>query len=431
MSLTRRALLLVSLIIFLAIIGIWFAEPLQGLWRWPAVFLLLLMGLERIHTENLFTIQREIAPRLFLGEPIKYHQIVTNLGRHPLCLESQPDYPDELVADRKIQSWSILPGKSQTQTFTVLPVILGEAKLGKNYIRTLGRFGLVWWRHKVDDAVTFNTEPAMLQHHIALTGKAQSGSRNSRRQIGSGFELLNLRDYQYGDPQHSIDWKASARRQKPMVRVFTKEQRLEMAILIDCGRSSFIRCGLMDRLHHYVNIAARLAEFAIQHHDHMACVAYVDGIIDHVPMAGGAEILRNIRQLLGKLTAISEESNLLETALELKQYLKRRSLVILLTEIEQAESASQLIKAVQLLRGKHHVVVASIDDPEINSYVHDSSQRWLAPYQNFAALEYCRGRQLTCERLKQSGVAVLTASPEKLDRVVLSFYQRIRERRDV
>lgn len=45
-------------------------------------------------------------------------------------------------------------------------------------------------------------------------------------------------------------------------------------------------------------------------------------------------------------------------ALELKRFLKRRSLVIFLTEIEQAEASIQLIQAMQLLRSKHHILVA-------------------------------------------------------------------------
>ena len=431
MSLSGRALILVSLIILLAIAGVWVGQPLQGIWRWPAIILWLFIVWERVQSDKLFSIKRLITPRLFLGVPAHYQQAVINHGRYTLRLDSQMDYSEALAADRSIQSWIVPAGESLEKSSSVIPVALGKAALGKIYVRVLGRFGLVWWRHDVDESVQFQIEPAMLKHNINVSGQTRSGGRNTRYRAGSGFELLNLREYQYGDPLHGIDWKASARRQKTVVKVFSKQQRLEIAILLDCGRTSYIKCGLMDRLHHYANITPRLAEFAVQNQDQVACIAYADKTIAHVPMSGGVLAVQKTRQLLTRLDHVAEESNPLAVALELKHYLKHRSLVIFLTDMEQPEAATQLMQSVQLLRGKHHIVVASVDDPDINKLLKQTNQGWFAPYQNFAALEYRRGRELTRNKLRQSGVEVLTALPENLDAEVLNFYQRIRERREV
>jgi uncharacterized protein (DUF58 family) len=148
-------------------------------------------------------------------------------------------------------------------------------------------------------------------------------------------------------------------------------------------------------------------------------------------MTAGTTALKQSRTLLGSLAAIPEESNPLTVALELKRYLKRRSLVIFLTEIEQAEAATQLLKAVQLLHSKHHILIASINDTEIADLTQQSALHWLAPYENFAALEYLRGRELTRNKLRQSGIAVVTTSAEKLDGEVLSYYKHLRDRREV
>jgi len=422
---------MVSLIIFLAIVGVWRGEPLQGVWRWPAVFMLLLIVWERLQLSGQFSIKREIAAIVALGEKVHYQQSVINHGRQNLWLDSQPDYPSSLSGDRLLQRWKIPAGQTQARECTLFPVALGPTTLGKLYIRTLGKFGLVWWMHNFSDQISFKVEPVTLSHDHALPGQVRAGGRMTRYKPGSGFELLTLRDYQYGDSQRNIDWKASARKQKPMVRVFSQEQRLEIAILVDCGRASFIQCGLMDRLHHYVNIAARLTDFAIGHDDQVACIAYADKIICSVPMTAGTTALKQSRTLLGSLEAIPEESNPLTVALELKRYLKRRSLVIFLTEIEQAEVATQLLKAVQLLHSKHHILIASINDTEIADLTQQSAQHWLAPYENFAALEYLRGRELTRNKLRQSGIAVITAAAEKLDGEVLSYYKQLRDRREV
>lgn len=431
MSLSRRALVLVSLIIVLAIAGVWTREPLQGIWRWPGVFLLLLIVLERLQLEKQFTVNREIAANVPLGENTEYRQTLSNHGRQTLNIDTQSDYPASLNGEQPLQRWQISAGKTQSRKFSLLPVNLGLTTLGKLYARALGRYGLVWWTQNFTDEVSFKVKPATLVNNQTLPGQVRSGGRKTRLKQGAGFELLALRDYQYGDSQRSIDWKATARRQKPMVRIFSQEQRLEIAILVDCGRASHIQCGAMDRLHHYVNIASRLADFAVRHEDQVACIAYADTIISSVPMTGGTAAVKKTRQLLGSLGAISEESNPLTVALELKRYLKHRSLVIFLSEIEQAEAATQLLQTVRLLSKKHHILVASIDNPAIADLSRQQAPHWLAPYQNFAALEYIRGRELTRNKLRQSGIAVISAAAEKLDGEVLSYYQHLRERREV
>lgn len=137
-------------------------------------------------------------------------------------------------------------------------------------------------------------EPAVLMQNQVLSGQIRTGGQRTRYKAS-----LGLRDYQYGDSQRSVDWKASARRQKPMVRVFSQEQRLEISILVDCGRGSFIQCGLMDRLHHYINITSQLADFAIQHDDYIACMAYAEQVIGSVPMAGGINSSKESTEFIG------------------------------------------------------------------------------------------------------------------------------------
>ncbi len=431
MSLSRRSLLIFSLIILLAIAGIWTGQPLQGLWRWPAALMLLLTAWERIQISQKFTVKREVASILSLGEKTKIQLSVSNQSRHRLCFESQSHYPEAIEGDASLEQWLVPAGKTQNREFTLKPIELGNSSLGQLYGRLLGQFGLVWWTYNINDQKSFKVEPATQNHNNVLSGQVRSGGQKTRYKPGSGFELLTLRDYRYGDSQRNIDWKASARRQKPMVRVFSQEQRLEIVILVDCGRGSYIQCGLMDRLHHYVNVTSRLADFAIRHDDHVACIAYADQIVDSVAMTGGITAVKKIRNLLGNLTVHPSESNPLMIALELKRFLKRRSLVIFLTEIEQAEASTQLIQAMQLLRSKHHLLVASINDPAITDLVYQSEQHWLDPYQKLAALEYLRGRELTVNKLRKSGVSIITSSAEKLDGKVLSYYQHLHESREL
>jgi uncharacterized protein (DUF58 family) len=426
-SLSRRALAAAAVILLLAIAGIWSGEPLQGVWRWPAVLLLVFIVWERLSLPRHFVIQRDPAGTLPLGKAGGYSLAVSNPGKRALTLETQADHPAALEGENPLQRWRLQPGETQTRRVSVVPVALGASLLGPLYLRVLGGFGLCWWTRRDDDGAVVTVVPAMLRHGPAA-GIFRTGLSRSRFKPGSGAELLDLRDYRHGDPLRTIDWKATARRGKPIVRRFERQQRLEIAVLIDCGRASRIHVGQMDRLHHYVNVAARLAELAAYRDDRIAGLAYAQRVLACAPLAGGAPAVQRIRGMLVGLAAADEEPNPLSAALEVKRLLKHRGLVVFLTDIEQPEAASQLIRAVQLLATRHQVLVASVQDEAVAGIARQRAIHWLDPYRQFAALEYARGRALTQRKLQRAGVAVLAAAPQHLDREVLDYYRQQRDR---
>lgn len=427
MSISRLTLLLFGSIILLAIVGIWTAEPLQGLWRWPAALLIALIAWERVRLTNNIALHREIPTTLALGEAIDYTFHICNRTAASLQLETQCDYPDAIVGDNALQRWKLSGNESQCRQFSITPTRLGAASLGKLYVKQLGAFGLCWWTRRIDDEIALRVEPARLKNLVAVSGMQASGGRSGAQPHSSGVEFLDLSEYRHGDSLRSIDWKATARRRKPMVRRFEREHLLEIALLIDCGLSSRVYCEQMDRLHHYINIAAKLAEFAGYQGDRVACLAYAQQTIAKTPMSGGIQAVRAIRQLLSQISVVNENANALNAALEVKQVLKRRGLVVFLTELEQPEAASQLVQAGKLLSAKHQVLVATLDEPAIERGLKQNARYWQDPYRQFAIIEYLRGRELTRKHLQSVGVKVSGATAQNLDKQVLSYY---RDKRD-
>lgn len=428
MSISRLTLLLAGTIILLAIAGIWSTEPLQGFWRWPAALLITLLAWERFRLTDNLGVYREIPTTLALGETIVYSVQVKNLAGSAVCFESQSDYPTAIAGDNSLQHWRLNAHETQSRQFSITPTRLGNTSLGSLYLKQLGAFGLCWWTRRIDDDITLQVEPARLQNLVDISGMQQLGNRGGAQAHSSGVEFLDLTDYRRGDSLRSIDWKATARRGRPMVRRFEREQLLEIALLIDCGLSSRLQCEHMDRLHHYVNVAAKLTEFASYQGDRIACLAYAQQSIAKAPMNGGIHSVRNIRQLLSGLAVVNENANALNAALEVKQLLKRRGLVIFLTELEQPEAALQLVQAAKLLAAKHQVLIATLDEPAIADDLKQNARYWQDPYRQFAILEYLRGRELTRKRLHDAGVAVTAATAQNLDRQVLTYY---RNKRDV
>jgi uncharacterized protein (DUF58 family) len=242
------------------------------------------------------------------------------------------------------------------------------------------------------------------------------------------MEFLLHRAYQQGDPLQIVDWKATARSDDVMVRVMTREQRMELMVLLDCGRTSQLQLGVLNQLHHNINVVARLVELAVNQGDHIACMTYADKPLAMMPLSSGIHGLRQSRAILKHARSVGDESNLLAAALQARRLLGHRALVVVLTDLSAGDDVSQFSQAVRLLSAKHLVVLASIDDKAIEAMSWKRACHWLDPYRNFAAAEHCRQRKLAKLKLKQDGALVITAAADELDARVMAYYTELRQR---
>ena len=427
MAISRVTLGLIGLIVLLAVSGVWVGEPLQGFWRWPAGLLLLLVAWEYNLATGSLSFHRISVPAVPLGERVEYCLTAINQTNTPLVFETQADYPSDIDADRSLQRWRLDGLANENRTFAITATRLGDTVLGRLYWKQLGRFGLCWWSYSYDDDTSVRVEPARLEKIFKHCGLQVGGQKIVTNRQDSGVDLLDLREYRPGDSIRTVDWKATARRRKPIVRNFEREHRLEIVILIDCGISSRIQCGTLDRLHHYVNVTAKLTELAGVQGDRIGCIAYAQKVIGITALSNGPKAVSRNRALIGGLKTTNETANALQAALEVKHLLKHRGLVVFLTEIEQADAASQLIQGSRLLSGKHKVLVGTLEDPAIAGMTKRAYRTAMDSYGQLAALEYLRGRQLSCDRLIRQGVAITSATATNLDRNVIRYYQANRD----
>lgn len=431
MHLASRSYIIIFFIVLLGIIGQWAGDALIHLWRFPAAVLILALIYEGLlakvsqHQINLLA-----EPRAALGKPLAISIEVINQNMRDLRLETMPDFPSDLNVQREISHWHLAAGKSQKKIIRVTPQRLGKIDWQHLYTRSLGRFQLAWWNRRIDLKSCLQVEPDHLLADERRSGTQQQGDINQRI-TGSGHELLGLREYQKGDPLRAIDWKATARSGKRTVRLFTEEQHLELMLCIDIGRTSGLQADNLTRLHHYANIAARLAEKAIINGDHVGLIIYADKVLVALPPSRDLTAMQQIRKQLEKLQTVQRESNPLEAALRVRKLVRQRSLVIMFGDIDENTAAQQLLRATQLLTPKHLPLLAGINDREIDALYSSPASEWLDPHYAFAASQSTHARHKTIIQLRRLGAHVLTTFPEYLDKRLLHYYEDLRERRSI
>ena len=430
MSLRRTALLLILLAGLLAIMGEW-SVALARWWCLPAGALLLGLAYEaaalgRIRLE----LRLASAARWHLGRPQQLHFGFRQSDREAVAIQAALEAPQQVGAEPRVETLELLRGVETWRSLAAVGLRLGSVAWPPPAVRISGALGLAWWPRRVAADCTITIVPDLLVHRDRAPGSRQAGEQRARTP-GAGAEILQLREYRRGDPLRVIDWKATARRGRPISRDMTDDQHLEIVVAVDAGRASGLAAGEVDRLSLYINVAARLAQRAAELGDAVGLLVFAaQPLAALVPARGDASVAR-IRKLLSACRVDAGESNPVLAAARIRTLTHRRSLVILLTDLEDAAATEQLVQAVRLLSPKHFAFIAGLESARISALADARVREPLGAYRALAAVAYCNTIAGNVRALRALGAAAITARPERLDRALLDAYREHRLRRRV
>lgn len=431
MHLTRTAVVLAILTLGLGVIGQWSGPEALPWWRFAAALLVLALAFELIVTRARAVSARLGADqRFFLGRNEALALEFTNPGERSLRLSFVATLPTAFDCPQDTVEVA-LPGLAAARTeLPVRSLALGRHRFDSLAARIRGPLGLAWWsRHLVLDG-ELAVLPDTLGPRAATHGTTKSGG-SAENALGGTLELHHLREYRPGDPLNAIDWKATARSTQLVTRVFNEDQHLEVMILLDAGRTSRTRIDDIDQFGHFVNLAARFAEYCVASDDHVGLVAFTDRPIAAQPPGRGVAAVQRLRRTLANLEPAAVESDVLQAALHLRHMLRHRCLVVILTDLYERSASSQLVQASRLLLPKHLPLVVGILGDDVIELADRPAREWLDPYRSLAAREYEHDVAASVARLTQLGAQALTARPRELDRKVLARYDLLRAQRRI
>jgi uncharacterized protein (DUF58 family) len=125
------------------------------------------------------------------------------------------------------------------------------------------------------------------------------GSRTVKRRAGVGLQHLDHRDYVPGDEVRHIDWRQTARLQRPIVRQFEAETSGDWFLLLDASSSMAVGSG--EKWRAAVRVTAAMAYALLELGHRVAVVAFAGDVIDAVPPGRGARhfppIVRSLQRL--------------------------------------------------------------------------------------------------------------------------------------
>lgn len=302
------------------------------------------------------------------------------------------------------------------------PHLRGIHRFGDLRVRVAGPLGLVARQRRFHGSQHVAVEPALAELSNTLRLAASErwqdlGVRRLRRR-GGRTEFESLRDYVHGDDPRRVDWKAFARRGKPMVRQYQEERGQELVILIDCGRRMRATAAAgkergWTKLDWALDAGLQLAAVALARGDRVGALAFDQGLLAYVAPAKSSLQLQRLREALFHLQPSAGESDLERALRELAARHRRRALVLVISDVADPHSVHGQRRGLAAASRRHRVIFAALDDPGVRRAAEGLPVGGgeLRPGTRAAALQLVEDRRRALRGLAAANVRVLDALP--------------------
>ncbi len=248
------------------------------------------------------------------------------------------------------------------------------------------------------------------------------------RYLGDGTEFESLREYLPGLDHRAIDWKASARHRKLLTQEFRAERNHQVVIAVDGGQLMAEPLAGIPRLDHAINASLLLGWFCLRTGDRVGWASFDERLRTWAePMSGGGAFPR-LRHLSAELTYRAVDTNYTLAIAELSTRLRRRSLIVLFTEVLDTISAELMVENVTRLARRHLVMFVSLRDPGVEARMAATPTTQGVLNQAVVAADFDRERALVLERLRQVGVHCIDTTPDRFSMAVINRYLAVKRR---
>ena len=332
-------------------------------------------------------------------------------------------------------TFTLEAGKVSTLSYTVTPTRRGEVTFMPADIAARSRFGLWDLRTRIGTEEIRRVYPdfAQVSRYAWLAGDrrlAEIGIK-TYQQRGEGTDFKQLSEYRVGDAIRHIDWKATLRFGKPIVREFQNERDQCVMLLLDCGR----RMRADDRnlqigtahFDQVLNAVMLLTYVALKQGDAVGAVTFgtQPGDERYFAPRKGAAALNALMSEIYSVQPTPTHSDYLSAARDFMRRQRKRSLVIVVTNFRD-EDASELGQALTLLRTRHLVLTASLRERVVRELSSQPLGGSEAALEIASAHLYEQARRDAFNRIAAKDSLMVDAEPERLGIELVNRYQAVK-----
>jgi uncharacterized protein (DUF58 family) len=358
-----------------------------------------------------------------------------------IVLSNWADFPKNIkVRDQTPSGWeaapvlaSMVPARSEVVLrYPVTPPERGVYGFGDLDARVEGPLRLIQRPLRVPAAEEIRVLPCLqtLRYAdlIAYRRRARHWGLRQIKWREKGRDFESLREYMEGDDPRHIHWKASARLDRPIVQEFQPEKNQIVMIAVDAGRLMGAVSEGKKKLDHALEASAQLAHAALAGGDQVGFLAFSDQILLFIPPKKTHGQLQVILEGTVSIHSTMVEPRYEEAFLWFLSQVRRRSLVVIFTDLMDELASDNLLDAVALLRPRHLPLCMAIRDSEWDDLMSRPPTNATDVYERSVLQETIRQRRKAIGKLQQKGAIAMDLPPSRLSSNAMEHYLDVKRR---
>ena len=378
-------------------------------------------------------IERHFGGRFAVGAETEVRIEIANHTAREISLIVKDEYPPQMkVSGAREARVDVEAQTSAALVYELTPPKRGRFEFGSIAVRFLSRWRLVWGQTRVDASIAVKVYPNMRRAREvelrALGTRSFVAARRKSQWRGEGREFESLREYVRGDEMRHISWTATARRGRLVTRQYQMERDQTILIMLDAGRLMTARIESETKLDSAVHAALALMSAAARAGDNAGILVFGRRVKAFLPPKRGAEHLDAALEALHAIEPEMIEPSYARAFEFAAANSRRRSLVVVLTDLVDEEGSRELLTSLKLLRPRHLPLVVTIADRDLKAVVREMPENERELFTQSVAEEIMYQREAALRLVESQGGLALDVTAAALAPKLLETYLRVKER---
>ena len=368
--------------------------------------------------------------KLSLGARNIVNLYFKNRSNTSITLEVKDDIPRLFDVFENEFAFQLPPGSEKYVSYGIIPKKRGDYEFGDINIRYLSKLGLFKRQGKVSQNTKVKVYPNLLELRkyalLAQKGRFSESGLKSSKFYGEGTEFESLRNYMPDDDYRRINWKATSRIGRPISQEYDSERSQNITIMLDCGRMMTTLVNGMSKLDYAINSALMLGYVCSTKGDKVGLVAFADDVEAYIPPDSGKRQLYKIIESLYRISPKMCQPDYEKAFTLIKSRLRKRSLIVVFTDLIDVEISRILTSYLPQLRPRHLTLCINIRDTGLIKVADQLPENVDDVYKKAVASQLLMEQQGALDKLHQSGVLILDAEPENLSVAAINRYLELK-----
>ncbi len=407
------------------------SNALQAFWFLQLVLLVLIVADVALAVSPArIDVVREEPGAMTLGVPATLSWVLSNHSGRPVHVSIADELAPSLRAQARRAAVKLPARGSATVRVELVPARRGRFHPDELVVRTEGPMRLAARQRKRSLPGVLRVFPPFRSRQEAelLINRArilEVGLRSARGR-GGGTEFDQLREYAVDDEYRRIDWAATARTGKPIVRTFRAERNQTVICLLDNGRVMAGRVADVPRVEHAMDAVMMLTTVATRLGDRVGLVAFDRSLRAVVPPGNRRRQLGLVAEAMYTLEPALVDSDYRSAFTETLSRFRRRTMIVIFTDLVEQAVGESLLPALPLIVREHVVVIAAVRDPDVTRWAEGQPTDADDAYRRIAAVSALEERRRTVARLRGMGAHVIDAVPGRLAQELADSYLSVK-----